>query len=650
MSYRTLLHTIVAALWVLGSSCSTSTPGGNGGSGGSNSGGNSGGSTGNGGASASGGSSGSTTEPADCPNGSTCGGDVVGTWQVKSSCLNLSGDWDVTYLSLGCQSVPVVGSLHVTGTWTVNATGTYTDNTTTTGSITFPLSASCLSVSSVKSECAKMGNLFTAAGWKTATCSANASGQCNCSAIANQPGTIGVVYSNASTSGPYTTTGSGLKTDDSVDYSYCVSGNTLTLTPQPTILPLTGTVVLQKNGNSPGTGGAGGGTTGAGGNSSGGGAGGASSGSGGTPGSGGVPPGSGGKGGSGGTTPGSGGAPGSGGKSGLGGTTSTGGTTATAGASGTGPCDIYAAANTKCVAAHSTVRALFGSYSGSLYQVKRADGTTKDIGVLSPGGFADSAAQDAFCTSACTITRVYDQSGNGNFVAAQTPDTVDMTPPGHSGMTAASATKDPLTVSGHRVYSLYTNTSQAYWHDGSKSGMPLANSPQGIYMVTTSTHVNTGCCYDYGNGETSRTYVAGPSMDSVYFGSCTIWAHGTGSGPWIMADMEDGMVIGNSNTPSITYKFVTAIEKNNGTTEWALRGGDATTGNLSTIYKGALPGGKNPMKKQGAVVLGAGGDCCYSNNTASSGTFYEGAIVAGYPSDATEDAIQANIVSAGYGK
>jgi hypothetical protein len=225
-----------------------------------------------------------------------------------------------------------------------------------------------------------------------------------------------------------------------------------------------------------------------------------------------------------------------------------------------------------------------------------------------------------------------------------------MTPAGHSGMTAASATKDPTNVGGHKVYSLYTNTSQAYWHDGSKSGMPTGSNPQGIYMVTNSTHVNTGCCYDYGNGETSRTYVAGPSMDSIYFGSCTQWAHGTGSGPWIMADMEDGMQIGNSNQASITYKYVTAIEKNNGTTEWQLKGGDATTGALSTLYKGALPAGKNPMKKQGSVVLGAGGDCCYSNNNGSAGTFYEGAIVAGYPSDATEDAIQANIVNAGYGK
>jgi hypothetical protein len=303
------------------------------------------------------------------------------------------------------------------------------------------------------------------------------------------------------------------------------------------------------------------------------------------------------------------------------------------------------------------VRALFGSYSGSLYQVKRAsDSTTQDIGVLSPGGIADTSVQDTFCSgTTCTILKIYDQSGHGNFLTAETPETQatirpDLTTASFKGQTASSATKDPLTVGGHRVYSLYTNTSQAYWRDGSKSGMPLGSSPQGIYMVTSGTHVNNGCCYDYGNGETSQTYVAGPSMDSVYFGSCTIWAHGTGSGPWIMADMEDGMVIGNSNTASITYKFVTAIEKNNGTTEWALRGGDATTGTLSTLYKGTLPAGKNPMKKQGSIVLGSGGDCCYSNNNASAGTFYEGAIVAGYPSDATEDAIQSNIVSAGYGK
>src|SRR4051794_29178373 len=44
------------------------------------------------------------------------------------------------------------------------------------------------------------------------------------------------------------------------------------------------------------------------------------------------------------------------------------------------PCDIYAAGGTPCVAAHSTTRALYGTYGGPLYQVRRAsDNTTRDI-------------------------------------------------------------------------------------------------------------------------------------------------------------------------------------------------------------------------------------------------------------------------------
>ena len=94
----------------------------------------------------------------------------------------------------------------------------------------------------------------------------------------------------------------------------------------------------------------------------------------------------------------------------------------------------------------------------------------------------------------------------------------------------------------------------------------------------------------------------------------------------------------NQNDPSQTGTFVTAVLKNNGTTEFALRGGDATTGSLSTYYKGVLPAGWSPMKKQGAIVLGSGGDCCATNTNLSDGTFYEGCLVSGYPSDATENA------------
>src|SRR5581483_7734322 len=77
-----------------------------------------------------------------------------------------------------------------------------------------------------------------------------------------------------------------------------------------------------------------------------------------------------------------------------------------------GPCDIYAAGGTPCVAAHSSTRALYASYGGPLYQVRRlSDNALRNIGVLERGGYADAAAQDRFCAdTTCLITRLYDQS------------------------------------------------------------------------------------------------------------------------------------------------------------------------------------------------------------------------------------------------
>src|ERR1700761_5891609 len=77
-----------------------------------------------------------------------------------------------------------------------------------------------------------------------------------------------------------------------------------------------------------------------------------------------------------------------------------------------GPCDIYASGGTPCVAAHSTTRALYGAYTGPLYQVRRSsDNTYQNISPLSAGGYANAATQDSFCSgTSCVITRIYDQS------------------------------------------------------------------------------------------------------------------------------------------------------------------------------------------------------------------------------------------------
>ena len=78
----------------------------------------------------------------------------------------------------------------------------------------------------------------------------------------------------------------------------------------------------------------------------------------------------------------------------------------------------------------------------------------------------------------------------------------------------------------------------------------------------------------------------------------------------------------------------------------AIKGGDATQGALKVHWDGKRAPGYAPMKKQGAVILGIGGE----NSDNSDGTFYEGVMTTGYASDATDDKVQANVVAAGYGK
>jgi non-reducing end alpha-L-arabinofuranosidase len=621
-------------------------------------------SSGTGGSSSSGtgGSSSGGAPGGSCSDVSPCGGSLVGTWNVTTSCLTVTGNLDLSLVGAGCPSAPVTGSLQVIGTWTANGDGTYSDNTITSGQEQFTLGPSCLVISSTQTDCPGAASIIKTLGYSSLTCTSVTGGGCACSATVNQNGALGMVSVAPTNSGNYTPSGSQVTISGDVgdtQYDYCVSANTLKMTPQSTSPTMTGTIVLQKSGVTV-TGGAGG-ATGTGGTSSAGGAtgtGGASA-TGGSGGKGGDI-GNGGHGGNAGLS----GAGGIAGATGTGGSTSTGGTTGTggsgaAGTSGTGgtsgtstgPCDIYKSGGTPCVAAHSTVRALFGAYSGKLYQVRNTGGTTKDINAVTAGGVADAAAQDSFCSgTTCVITAVYDQTGNAHDLWYQGSGS----PVGGKDQ-PASATGESIKVGGNKVYSLYIKPSNSYWHDGSKTGVPLGSAPEGMYMVTSGTHYNSGCCFDYGNSETGRAYVAGGHMDALNFSDTTAWGTGAGAGPWVMADLEAGLFSQggsgkNNSDPTQTATFVTAVLKNNGTTEFALRGADATTGSLATYYKGALPAGWSPMKKEGAIVLGSGGDCCNTNNNLSQGTFYEGCLVSGYPSDATENSVQANIVAARYGQ
>ncbi|KAI4643889.1 uncharacterized protein J4E79_011161 [Alternaria viburni] len=315
-----------------------------------------------------------------------------------------------------------------------------------------------------------------------------------------------------------------------------------------------------------------------------------------------------------------------------------------------GPCDIYASGNTPCIAAHSTTRALYNSFSGSLYQIKRgSDGATTNVAPLSAGGVANAATQDKFCANTtCLITIIYDQSGRGNHLTQAPPGGFNG-PEANGYDNLAGAIGAPVTLNGKKAYGVFISPGTGY-RNNKVSGSATGDAAEGMYAVLDGTHFNDACCFDYGNAETNNLDTGNGHMEAIYFGTNTIWGTGAGSGPWLMADLENGLFSGmspknNPADPTLTDRFLTTVLKG-GPNKWALRGGNAVSGGLSTYYNGARPSasGYNPMSKEGAIILGIGGD----NSNGAQGTFYEGVMTTGYPSDATENAVQANIVAAKY--
>jgi len=326
-----------------------------------------------------------------------------------------------------------------------------------------------------------------------------------------------------------------------------------------------------------------------------------------------------------------------------------------------GPCDVYAAAGDPCVAAYSTTRAMYASYDGPLYQVRRqSDGKFLNISVVQPSassasgsGYADAAAQDQFCANTfCWITRIYDQSPEHNDLT-QAPRG-GWSGPALGGMdNLPLANMAPVMVMGHKVYGVFIEPGMGM-RDDDPRGTAVDDQAEGEYWVVNGKHFNSGCCYDFGNAEIdSRDDDAG-TMETAYFGDAPYWYHGNPPGPWVMTDQENNLVgcvnADGSNhcpqLPNIQWRFVTAIAKGE-PHHWTSMGGDAQHGPLQVMFSGPRVDWQyDPMRKQGAILLGNGGD----NSNGSQGTFYEGAMTAAgtFPSNATDQQLQANIVSAHY--
>jgi hypothetical protein len=304
------------------------------------------------------------------------------------------------------------------------------------------------------------------------------------------------------------------------------------------------------------------------------------------------------------------------------------------------PCDLFKDGGTPCVAAHSVVRALYETYDGALYQVKRkSDNKTIDVKVLKPGGYANAAVVDSFLKGTTgTVSIIYDQSERKNHL---TYAVWGSAPRGPLKEAPANRVKD--TISGHPVYPLATEPGEGY-RNNKTSGVATGNQAEGMYMVCSGTYVNSGCCWDYGNAESDAEAGGKPTgaMEALYFGTSCWFKPCNGNGPWMFADLEWGLfqgtaTNGTTNT-SLPFEYVSGFLKGDIGT-YTIRANNATLDVLKLMGSSNRPSAWVTNLLTGAIILGIGGDSSPSGR----GKFFEGAMTIGRPTDAAEDAVQKNI-------
>jgi hypothetical protein len=157
-----------------------------------------------------------------CASSAACGGNIVGTWTIGSSCVTANA----SMFDSQCPSATVSSSnVQLSGTFTFNGDMTYTSNVTSSGSVVVTLPASCLTMQGVTVTCDQITQVFQANPTPGVTFTCTGSSSCTCNET--------VANATSAMSGTYTTTAAGLLTETASDGTvsegdYCVKGTTLT--------------------------------------------------------------------------------------------------------------------------------------------------------------------------------------------------------------------------------------------------------------------------------------------------------------------------------------------------------------------------------------------------------------------------------------
>ena len=116
--------------------------------------------------------------PSACRSGAACGGDVVGTWSIASTCLSV----DVSSFTAGCPSATAFpDGYQLTGMVTYDSSLTFTMMTTLAGNVVAKYPAACLTPpDGVPVTCEQLRAALLAPGkYATVDCTADGTG-CDC--------------------------------------------------------------------------------------------------------------------------------------------------------------------------------------------------------------------------------------------------------------------------------------------------------------------------------------------------------------------------------------------------------------------------------------------------------------------------------------
>ncbi len=71
--------------------------------------------------------------------------------------------------------------------------------------------------------------------------------------------------------------------------------------------------------------------------------------------------------------------------------------------------------------------------------------------------------------------------------------------------------------------------------------MATGDRAEAMYMVVDGKLYGSGCCFEYGDASTSGNADGAGTVEAIYWGTSTQWGRGSGSGPWVMADLGNGL-------------------------------------------------------------------------------------------------------------